>query len=99
MGICHRLSGVTVDLQRKLSSHDGGREKDSEEVAKMTGLIEDYAKKYAKEREIRACIETLIECTNMSEKDIIEKIIQKYNLTSDEAESYYVTCKAAVQDK
>ena len=69
----------------------------------MTGLIEEYAKKYAeeyaKEREIQTCIETLLEFTNMSEKDIIERIIQKYNLTFDEAKSYYVTCKADVQDE
>ena len=69
----------------------------------MTGLIEEYAKKYAeeyaKEREIQTCIETLLEFTKMSEKDIIERIIQKYNLTFDEAKSYYVTCKADVQDE
>ena len=65
----------------------------------MTGLIEDYAKKYAKEREIQTCIETMLECTKMSEKDIIDRIIQKYKLTFDEAKSFYVTCKADVQDE
>ena len=69
----------------------------------MGTILEEYAKKYAeeyaKEREIQACIETLLEFTDMSERDIIEKIIQKYNLTSDEAESYYVTCKADNQDE
>ena len=74
-------------------------EQENEEVVKMTGLIEEYAKKYAKEREIQTCIETLLEFTNMSEKDIIERIIQKYNLTFEEAESYYMTCKADIQDE
>ena len=61
----------------------------------MTGLIEEYAKAYA----IEACIETLLKVTNWSEKDIIEEVMKKYNLTFEEAKSYYVTCKADVQDE
>ena len=65
----------------------------------MTGLIEEYAKEYAKEYAIEACIETLLKVTNWSEKDIIEEVMKKYNLTFEEAKSYYVTCKADVQDE
>lgn len=61
----------------------------------MTGLIEEYAKEYA----IEACIETLLKVTSWSDKDIIEEVMQKYNLTFEEAESYYMACKADVQDE
>lgn len=57
---------------------------DKEEVSKMCELIE----KYARDKVIRGAIESMNDA-DVSKKKIIKVVGKRYNLTKEEAESYY----------
>ncbi len=65
---------------------------DPKEVAKVCALIENYAKEYAeeyaKERELKASVEAYIDA-ELDEKKIISKLVQKYNLSEEQAKECY----------
>lgn len=79
-----------------------------EEVAKMMGKVQEYAEEYAKEYakehareyaeeyikdiEIQISTKVRIKDAKLSEEEIIDKIMTEYNLTHEEAKSYYDKC-------
>lgn len=75
----------------KISERMHNLKHNKEEVAKMMGKVQDYAKSQT----IQAVVETLISVSDLSETEIINKIMQKYSLTHEEAKSYYDKCISA----
>lgn len=70
---------------------------DKSEVNHMCEKIEKYAKKYAEEEKIGVCISMCIKF-NQSREETISELIQRFNLTEEDAEEYYDEyCDEAVQ--
>ena len=61
---------------------------DKKEMFGMCKAVEDYAKK----RGIQNYIEATLEYSDLSEDKIIEKVVNRFNITKEEAKEYYDEC-------
>ena len=60
---------------------EGGR-------AKMSNVVEEYAKEYAEEESAKAIIEVYLEF-NLPKEAILERVKKKLNITAEKAEEYW----------
>ena len=59
--------------------------------------MKEFIERYAREREIKMCIIMCIKF-NQSREETISELIQRFNLTKEDAEEYYDEyCDEAVQ--
>ncbi|MCI6497990.1 MAG: hypothetical protein MSA21_03675, partial [Lachnospiraceae bacterium] len=61
---------------------------DKKEMFGMCKAVEDYANK----RGIQNYIEATLEYSDLSEDKIIEKVVNRFNITKEEAKEYYDEC-------
>lgn len=65
---------------------------DKKEMFGMCKAVEDYAKEYAEEQSIRIYIEATMKYSGLSEDKIIEEVVNRFNITKEEAKEYYDEC-------
>ena len=53
---------------------------------------EEYAKEYAEKQSIRIYIEATMKYSDLSEDKIIEEVVNRFNITEEEAKEYYDEC-------
>lgn len=67
---------------------------DKKEMFGMCKAVEDYANKRAREQGIQNYIEATIEYSGLPEEKIIEKVMNRFNITREEAKEYYDECSS-----
>ena len=65
---------------------------DKKEMFGMCKAVEDYAKEYAEEQSIKIYIEATMKYSGMPEDEIIEEVVNRFNITKEEAKEYYDEC-------
>ena len=55
---------------------------------------EEYAKEYAEKQSIRIYIEATMKYSGLPEEKIIEKVMNRFNITREEAKEYYDECSS-----
>ena len=60
----------------------------------MCKAVEDYANKRAREQGIQNYIEATLEYSDLPEDKIIEKVMNRFNITREEAKEYYDECSS-----
>lgn len=91
-----KLDNMDKDMFPKTYAKFNSLKHDEEEVSKMCDLVEkyardhaeEYAEEYAERRSVCSVIEALSKI-NFSKNEIIDSVIDQFNITKEDAESYY----------
>ena len=75
---------------------------DKKEMFGMCKAVEDYANKrakeyaeeYAEKQSIRIYIEATMKYSGLPEDKIIEEVVNRFNITKEEAKEYYDECSS-----
>ena len=73
-----------VAFRKRLLKHD------KKEMFGMCKAVEDYANKQG----IRIYIEATMKYSDLSEDKIIEEVVNRFNITKEEAKEYYDECSS-----
>lgn len=69
---------------------------DKKEMFGMCKAVEDYAnkraKEYAEKQSIKIYIEATMKYSGLPEDKIIEEVVNRFNITEEEAKEYYDEC-------
>lgn len=87
-----KLDNMDKDMFPKTYAKFNSLKHDKEEVSKMCDLVEKYARdhadEYAEERSICSVIKVLTK-RNVPKNEIVDEIVEQFNVTKEDAESYY----------